>query len=166
MIPWRNYSIRHYCRRLPGRFSYKALFRRCSPRPTSLVSDGALAVGPISDRQRRQDPLGCDQMILPLVCRFSSAVEQRFCKPKVGSSILSTGTTCLADIESLSFWAGLTRLDLTAPDAVTAPPGPPNATCLASRFKPALRASWPSLQRYPQALGVSRQHEGLSGPLP
>ena len=24
--------------------------------------------------------------------RFSSAVEQRFCKPKVGSSILSTGT--------------------------------------------------------------------------
>jgi hypothetical protein len=28
-----------------------------------------------------------------LVCRFSSAVEQRFCKPKVGSSILSTGTT-------------------------------------------------------------------------
>jgi hypothetical protein len=25
-------------------------------------------------------------------CRFSSAVEQRFCKPKVGSSILSTGT--------------------------------------------------------------------------
>jgi hypothetical protein len=28
--------------------------------------------------------------------RFSSAVEQRFCKPKVGSSILSTGTTSLA----------------------------------------------------------------------
>src|SRR4030088_1954086 len=27
------------------------------------------------------------------VCRFSSAVEQRFCKPKVGSSILSTGTS-------------------------------------------------------------------------
>jgi hypothetical protein len=27
--------------------------------------------------------------------RFSSAVEQRFCKPKVGSSILSTGTICL-----------------------------------------------------------------------
>ncbi len=27
-----------------------------------------------------------------LVRRFSSAVEQRFCKPKVGSSILSTGT--------------------------------------------------------------------------
>ena len=32
--------------------------------------------------------------------RFSSAVEQRFCKPKVGSSILSTGTTLryLADM--------------------------------------------------------------------
>jgi hypothetical protein len=29
---------------------------------------------------------------LKRVCRFSSAVEQRFCKPKVGSSILSTGT--------------------------------------------------------------------------
>ena len=29
---------------------------------------------------------------LPLIRRFSSAVEQRFCKPKVGSSILSTGT--------------------------------------------------------------------------
>ena len=28
-----------------------------------------------------------------LIRRFSSAVEQRFCKPKVGSSILSTGTT-------------------------------------------------------------------------
>src|SRR5579871_2195484 len=27
------------------------------------------------------------------ICRFSSAVEQRFCKPKVGSSILSTGTS-------------------------------------------------------------------------
>src|ERR1700730_2019111 len=27
------------------------------------------------------------------VSRFSSAVEQRFCKPKVGSSILSTGTS-------------------------------------------------------------------------
>jgi hypothetical protein len=26
------------------------------------------------------------------LCRFSSAVEQRFCKPLVGSSILSTGT--------------------------------------------------------------------------
>jgi hypothetical protein len=29
-------------------------------------------------------------------CRFSSAVEQRFCKPKVGSSILSTGTSAPA----------------------------------------------------------------------
>jgi hypothetical protein len=29
----------------------------------------------------------------PPIRRFSSAVEQRFCKPKVGSSILSTGTT-------------------------------------------------------------------------
>src|SRR5260370_26916514 len=29
--------------------------------------------------------------------RFSSAVEQRFCKPKVGSSILSTGTKYLIE---------------------------------------------------------------------
>ena len=28
----------------------------------------------------------------PLICRVSSAVEQRFCKPLVGSSILSPGT--------------------------------------------------------------------------
>jgi hypothetical protein len=32
--------------------------------------------------------------------RFSSAVEQRFCKPKVGSSILSTGTSIQAGIVS------------------------------------------------------------------
>ena len=31
-------------------------------------------------------------LIVSGTCRFSSAVEQRFCKPKVGSSILSTGT--------------------------------------------------------------------------
>jgi hypothetical protein len=31
--------------------------------------------------------------------RFSSAVEQRFCKPKVGSSILSTGTSNVKDLE-------------------------------------------------------------------
>ena len=30
--------------------------------------------------------------------RFSSAVEQRFCKPKVGSSILSTGTSIYNDL--------------------------------------------------------------------
>ena len=33
--------------------------------------------------------------------RFSSAVEQRFCKPKVGSSILSTGTTNLSSFQSV-----------------------------------------------------------------
>jgi hypothetical protein len=30
--------------------------------------------------------------------RFSSAVEQRFCKPKVGSSILSTGTSAISSL--------------------------------------------------------------------
>src|ERR1700679_114104 len=39
---------------------------------------------------------GCCGLQKGSVCsgrrRFSSAVEQRFCKPKVGSSILSTGT--------------------------------------------------------------------------
>lgn len=34
--------------------------------------------------------------------RFSSAVEQRFCKPKVGSSILSTGTSVSEWCEELS----------------------------------------------------------------
>src|SRR5258705_8467397 len=34
--------------------------------------------------------------------RFSSAVEQRFCKPKVGSSILSTGTTTQASRQGFS----------------------------------------------------------------
>ena len=34
--------------------------------------------------------------------RFSSAVEQRFCKPKVGSSILSTGTTDTCAIIALA----------------------------------------------------------------
>src|SRR3984893_15138968 len=33
--------------------------------------------------------------------RFSSAVEQRFCKPKVGSSILSTGTTVITAFTAL-----------------------------------------------------------------
>jgi hypothetical protein len=40
-------------------------------------------------RQDFQAPNG----LLKRVRRFSSAVEQRFCKPKVGSSILSTGTS-------------------------------------------------------------------------
>ena len=35
--------------------------------------------------------------------RFSSAVEQRFCKPKVGSSILSTGTTKTFQKQSVTF---------------------------------------------------------------
>src|ERR1700687_4873746 len=34
------------------------------------------------------------------VSRFSSAVEQRFCKPKVGSSILSTGTTPVSGLST------------------------------------------------------------------
>jgi hypothetical protein len=56
-------------------------------------------------------------------CRFSSAVEQRFCKPKVGSSILSTGTMrrvpsllapdachrpssgCMPDVRRTALWA-------------------------------------------------------------
>jgi hypothetical protein len=36
---------------------------------------------------------------LNVFSRFSSAVEQRFCKPKVGSSILSTGTSNAKDLE-------------------------------------------------------------------
>ena len=38
--------------------------------------------------------------------RFSSAVEQRFCKPKVGSSILSTGTTTQASRHAVAYLRG------------------------------------------------------------
>ncbi len=43
---------------------------------------------PWGRRQRADLVSNCNY----LASRFSSAVEQRFCKPKVGSSILSTGT--------------------------------------------------------------------------
>jgi hypothetical protein len=39
------------------------------------------------------------------LCRFSSAVEQRFCKPLVGSSILSTGTNEIKGL--VAFFVGL-----------------------------------------------------------
>src|SRR4030088_3396890 len=49
--------------------------------------------------------------------RFSSAVEQRFCKPKVGSSILSTGTSIPATSCKHQFllttWRELTHLAFT-----------------------------------------------------
>ena len=50
------------------------------------------------------DPCGryFRRALIASIRRFSSAVEQRFCKPKVGSSILSTGTTLL--LELLSFF--------------------------------------------------------------
>ena len=38
------------------------------------------------------------------ICRFSSAVEQRFCKPKVGGSIPSTGTTKVLDFRGIPEW--------------------------------------------------------------
>src|SRR5215475_7391419 len=37
------------------------------------------------------------RILKSLICRLSSAVEQRFCKPKVGGSIPSAGTIDLAD---------------------------------------------------------------------
>ena len=44
--------------------------------------------------RRRSDPCGgIRRSPITSIRRFSSAVEQRFCKPKVGSSILSTGTS-------------------------------------------------------------------------
>ena len=58
--------------------------------------------------------------------RFSSAVEQRFCKPKVGSSILSTGTSknkYLADTsaaERRAVFAGITTAGAAA-DPIEAP---------------------------------------------
>ena len=43
---------------------------------------------------KRENPFNSLQYLR----RFSSAVEQRFCKPKVGSSILSTGTNEINDL--------------------------------------------------------------------
>ncbi len=44
----------------------------------------------------------------PFICRVSSAVEQRFCKPLVGSSILSPGTAFPPDVRAI--------LERTEPD--------------------------------------------------
>ena len=42
----------------------------------------------------------------PLICRVSSVVEQRFCKPLVGSSNLSPGTSsqCGTPMQNFSPW--------------------------------------------------------------
>ena len=47
-------------------------------------------------------------------CRISSAVEQRFCKPKVGSSILSSGTISVerADVSEADMLAKVRSLRL------------------------------------------------------
>jgi hypothetical protein len=54
--------------------------------------------------------------------RFSSAVEQRFCKPKVGSSILSTGTMT-QPIEARAFSSS--RVLAQAPNRAAARPRRP-----------------------------------------
>ncbi len=55
---------------------------------------GPLRASLIFDRpQDRRNPGISSAPKQSSIRRFSSAVEQRFCKPKVGSSILSTGTT-------------------------------------------------------------------------
>lgn len=61
-------------------------------------------------------------------CRRSTAVVQRFCKPKVGSSILSAGTITISDLSSLEpdrptpyrlAGAPLTEKNSVAPSGVT-----------------------------------------------
>jgi hypothetical protein len=59
------------------------IIRKWPRRPSSVIA-GA-----------RSDAVKIERELLlcnPLICRVSSAVEQRFCKPLVGSSILSVGT--------------------------------------------------------------------------
>jgi hypothetical protein len=65
-------------------------------------------------------------LIPPGIRRFSSAVEQRFCKPKVGSSILSTGTSnysnpgCRDSVgcSNARPCSGMTELTLASSDGV------------------------------------------------
>ncbi len=60
----------------------------------------------------------------PLICRVSSAVEQRFCKPLVGSSILSPGTITsgreAADASRTTTMQTLTRRTLLTGSAAAA----------------------------------------------
>src|ERR1700732_4907110 len=67
-------------------------FRASSPCHTTLIFDGAAPAPSVSRCGGRERQVG---FCASHSCRFSSAVEQRFCKPKVGSSILSTGTNPL-----------------------------------------------------------------------
>jgi hypothetical protein len=60
-------------------------FWPCSPCGPTLLSDG-----PSAARSKGGSPGECVAFARG---RLSSAVEQRFCKPKVGSSILSAGTS-------------------------------------------------------------------------
>src|SRR5258707_12724605 len=53
---------------------------------------GPLRASLIFDRPQDWRNPGISSVPEAKIRRFSSAVEQRFCKPKVGSSILSTGT--------------------------------------------------------------------------
>src|SRR6266852_7547183 len=94
----RNYGLRRVEWRLPRPSHPTTGFRACSPCRATLVFDGAPArFDALGGRQKRQD-FQAPNRLLKWVRRFSSAVEQWFCKPKVGSSILSTGTIRLADL--------------------------------------------------------------------
>ena len=71
----------------PRKSPCRAVQSPCSGPPATLIFyDVPAARGPLGPRP-------CKMVADPWRGRFSSAVEQRFCKPKVGSSILSTGTT-------------------------------------------------------------------------
>src|SRR6185437_3874687 len=65
------------------------------------------------------------------VRRFSSAVEQRFCKPKVGSSILSTGTSPVLQP------GARTRVTAPPPDAALTQGERPSGLAVACAGNPA-----------------------------
>jgi hypothetical protein len=70
----------------------------------------------------------------PSIRRFSSAVEQRFCKPKVGSSILSTGTSNQARTARNAAFHYLFSWISWTPAAYQGPRGPTRRSCRAGRI--------------------------------
>src|SRR5262245_58271027 len=75
--------------------NWGALRPHRSRRKVSGRVDGALEAA-LHQRQGTRSQFGGERGQSPtkcLICRVSSAVEQRFCKPLVGSSNLSPGTT-------------------------------------------------------------------------
>ena len=70
--------------------------------PGDLASgDLACYEPPAAIPESTADFPGAAKLLISLVSRVNSAVEQRFCKPLVGSSILSPGTTWPPDARTI-----------------------------------------------------------------